>query len=99
MTIDLDETKDTLPEGFKPLDPDLDYVDVTDFERKMLLVKMSEMQRLQEVMARSILQLQKSMVEVRQKQIELEADMAAADIGSANGKKSALILPDRLHKN
>ena len=87
-----------LPEGFKPLDPDLDYVDVTDFERKMLS-KMNEMHILQDAIAKSVLQLQKSMVEVRQKQIELEADMGAAGIGSANGKKSALILPDRLHRN
>lgn len=83
-----------LPEGFKPLDPDLDYVDVTDFDRKMLS-KMNEMMILVDATAKAVLGLQKSMIEVRRKQIELEADMGAAGIGSAD-KKSALILPDRM---
>lgn len=81
----------------QPLDPNLDYFDATASIEE-LAVKMAEMATLQQAMAKAVVQLQQSMIEVRKKQIELEADMAAAGIG-AKGEKSALILPDHMKGN
>lgn len=68
----------------------VEYVDATKLIGA-LLAHTERLHKLTEVLALSLVTTQKSMIRAHQKLIELEADMAAAGIGGANGAGSKLI--------
>jgi hypothetical protein len=84
------DSEETLRE---PLDPGLDYYDATPTIEKTLELVRAQAERIK-TLENCILPLQQSMIRAHRKLIELEADMAAAGIGSAKAEpKSALIMP------
>ena len=68
----------------------VEYVDATEM-MAALLGHTERLHRLAEVLGKSLAVTQTSMIRAHQKLIELEADMAAAGIGGADGKGSKLI--------